>query len=1034
MTLTLKYSGDQQYQLDAIAATIDLFRDQRFSTSSFTVEESTSSAVYDAMQLELPMPGLTPNVQQGALNLNESPTIGYANHVRISDLDLLHNLHAVQAANNLPPTEARTDGRLRDFSIEMETGTGKTYVYIRTIYELNKRYGLTKFIIVVPSVAIREGVRKTFETTRKHFKDLYDSQPLDYFVYDAKNMGNVSSFATSASIEVMIINIGAFNKAFESDGDEDKSNIFHRVSEKLAGGRSPREMVAECNPIVIIDEPQSVDNTTKAKKAIESLNPLFVLRYSATLKESYNKIYELTPVDAFQQHLVKGICVDSVLAEENLNGAYVKLDSVKSEPSYSAKMTIDVLQKDGSQKRKTVTVKTGTDLYEASKENPDYRDGWIVSNIDAEEGFESVTFSNDEYFEVGQVKGDVSVALVKRAQIRRTIENHFQKQVEMQPQGVKVLSLFFIDEVAKYREYLDADSSGDTVVEDGEYAKMFDEEYRKLVTSEKWKRRFAKCGITPPEDPHMVRTGYFAQDRKTKRIKNSSGSAGTEADTDTFELIMRDKETLLSLPDESNPSTLYSFIFSHSALKEGWDNPNVFQICTLVETKDTMTKRQKIGRGLRLCVNQDGVRLHDPEANTLTVIANESYIDFANGLQKEFTKAGYRFGALAPESFTNLDMAQGAAAVPQPLGFEKSRALYKYLETSKLINKQGKVLPELKQRVEQHTLELPEEFEPVRQGIEEIILQRAANLTVKNKQEEVTIEIRDEALYSDAFQELWQRIRQRSTYRLNVDEEKLITESVKWIQRMEEITPPKVRSVRADLNIDMAGVSTDDERESLMNMSDSLQYKLPDPISALQDIVGLTRASLKRILEDSGRLDEYPIDPSAFITQVAYAISVAKTNVLAEGISYTLLPEDEWYTEQILIPHNRKGYLEQNAFQPSHIQKWLYDYVVYDSTTIEKPYALELDKVEQILVCTKLPPTFTIDTPFGPYNPDWAYVREEDDGTKRLYLVVETKGGQKGQTNTRDPERAKIDCATMHFKQITAEYPDFEYKPQSQFK
>ena len=372
MTLTLRYSGDQQYQLDAIAAAIDLFRDQRFSTSSFTVEEATSSAVYDVMQLELPVPGLTPNAQQGALNLNESPTIGYANHVRISDLDLLHNLHAVQAANNLPPTEVRTDGRLRDFSIEMETGTGKTYVYIRTIYELNKRYGLTKFIIVVPSVAIREGVRKTFETTRKHFKDLYDSQPLDYFVYDAKNMGNVSSFATSASIEVMIINIGAFNKAFESDGDEDKSNIFHRVSEKLAGGRSPREMVAECNPIVIIDEPQSVDNTTKAKKAIESLNPLFVLRYSATLKESYNKIYELTPVDAFQQHLVKGICVDSVLAEENLNGAYVKLDSVKSEPSYSAKMTIDVLQKDGSQRRKTVTVKTGTDLYEASKENPDY--------------------------------------------------------------------------------------------------------------------------------------------------------------------------------------------------------------------------------------------------------------------------------------------------------------------------------------------------------------------------------------------------------------------------------------------------------------------------------------------------------------------------------------------------------------------------------------------------------------------------------------------------------------------------------------
>lgn len=1032
MTLTLKYSGDQQYQLDAIDATINLFRDQRFSMSSFTVQETPLSLLEPNGQPQSLIATPKNEGEQWAFNFEDQAQIGYANHVRVSDLDLLHNLHAVQAANNLPPTEVRADGRLRDFSIEMETGTGKTYVYIRTIYELNKHYGLTKFIIVVPSVAIREGVRKTFETTRDHFNSLYDGQPLDFFVYDAKDMGNVSNFATSSSIEVMIINIGAFNKAFDKEGDEDKSNIFHRASEKLAGGRSPREMVAECNPIVIIDEPQSVDNTAKAKKAIESLNPLFALRYSATLKESYNKIYELTPVDAFQQHLVKGICVDSVLAEENLNGAYVKLDSVKSEPSYSAKMKIDVLQKDGSQKRKTVTVKTGTDLYEVSQENPDYRDGWIVSNIDAEEGFESVTFSNDEYFEVGQVKGDVSATLVKRAQIRRTIEDHFQKQVEMQPQGVKVLSLFFIDEVAKYREYLDSD--GETVVEDGEYAKMFDEEYRKLATSEKWKRRFAKNDITISENPRMVRTGYFAQDRKTKHFKNSSGSAGTEADTDTFELIMRDKETLLSLPDESNPSTFYSFIFSHSALKEGWDNPNVFQICTLVETKDTMTKRQKIGRGLRLCVNQEGVRLHDPEANTLTVVANESYIDFANGLQKEFTKAGYRFGTLAPESFSSIMMPQNNGAMPRPLGFERSRKLYDYLERKNLIDKQGRIQPELKQCIEQQEFELPEEFEPVRTELEEIILSRTANLPIRDKREEVTLELCDEALHSNAFQELWKRIRQRSTYQIDIDEQKLIDACVKQIKKMERITPPQIQSVRAALNIDLAGVSTDDEHESLMNMSDTSQYKLRDPISALQDIVGLTRASLKRILEDSNRLDEYPIDPNTFITQVAYAISLAKNAVLSKGISYTLLPEDEWYTEQILIPHNRKGYLHQNAFQPSHVQKWLYDYVVYDSSTIEKPYAQRLDRVDQILVCTKLPPTFTIDTPFGPYNPDWAYVREEDDGTKRLYLVVETKGGQMGQINTRTPEEAKIDCAEAHFAQIKKEYPDLEYETQSKFK
>lgn len=459
--LEFKFSSDQQHQLEAIEATCDLFRGQQFIGSVFSADSG----------------------RKGQTAIGEL-MVGHGNELRVAPGQLLDNLHAVQEEGCLPATDVLTDGRLRDFTVEMETGTGKTYVYIRSIYELNRRYGITKFVIVVPSVAIREGVLKSLQTTRRHFETLYDRTPLDYFVYDSKDMGPVGNFATSSSIQVMVINIDAFNKGLEKDGTAKEGNLFHRPSEKLTGGFSPRELVSACKPVVIIDEPQSVDNTKQAKAAIKSLNPLFVLRYSATHKQAYNMIYRLTPVDAFERHLVKGICVDSIKAEANLNGAYVRLESVKSDP-FSAKVSIDVRQADGTQKRKAVTVKTGNDLYQKSGENSDYESGWVVNNIGAAVGDEFIEFQNGEVLELGEALGDVNEEVVKRAQIRRTIEDHLARQFELWPRGVKVLSLFFIDRVDRYRVY-------EPEVHGGLYALMFEEEYAGALNS-KAPRRIAKA-------------------------------------------------------------------------------------------------------------------------------------------------------------------------------------------------------------------------------------------------------------------------------------------------------------------------------------------------------------------------------------------------------------------------------------------------------------------------------------------------------------------------------------------------------------
>ncbi len=579
--MKLTFEPNLEYQQEAIGAVVGLFEGQMLEDSDYRY----------GMQ------------EDGQFDFID----GVGNHLALTDEQILANLQKVQEQNEVPVSES-LDGM--HFSVEMETGTGKTYVYLRTIYELNSRYGFKKFVIVVPSVPIREGVLKNLQITHEHFQTLYDNIPVNYKVYDRNRISQLRGFATSDNIEILVINIDAFAK------DE---NVINKPNDKL-NGQEPIKFIQSTCPIVIVDEPQNMESE-KRSAAIANLNPLCTLRYSATHRNRYNLIYSLNPVKAYDMGLVKQIEVDSVLEENSQNNAFVELTAITAtKTKITAKITIDVNDKDGV-KRKSVAVKVGDDLYNLSNNREIYRNGFIVEGIDASNGF--VSFSNSEVLYQGQQQGGLNDEIMK-FQIRRTIEEHLNKELKLNKQGIKVLSLFFIDRVANYRSY---DAQGMPV--EGKFAVWFEEIYNELIA----KPIYQSLNKYPIEKIH---NGYFSQDKKG-RLKDTSGE--TQADDNTYNLIMKDKEVLL---DINNP---LRFIFSHTALREGWDNPNVFQICTLNETKSEMKKRQEIGRGLRLAVNQDGVRIYDKNINRLTVVANEAYNDFAKALQSELKEdCGVYFG------------------------------------------------------------------------------------------------------------------------------------------------------------------------------------------------------------------------------------------------------------------------------------------------------------------------------------------------------------------------------------------------------
>ncbi|MGL4273738.1 MAG: DEAD/DEAH box helicase family protein [Pseudomonas paracarnis] len=648
--MKLHFEPNLDYQLHAIEAVCDLFRGQEQCRTEFTV----------TMRL--------PDEAQMSLDVAQSD-LGMGNRLTLLDDELLKNLSDIQLRGGLPPSGSLTSG---DFTVEMETGTGKTYVYLRTIFELNKRYGFTKFVIVVPSVAIKEGVYKTLQITEEHFKGLYAGVPFDYFLYDSAKPGPVRNFATSANIQIMVVTVGAINK-------KDVNNLY-KESEKT-GGEKPIDLIKATRPIIIVDEPQSVDGGLegRGKEALDAMNPLCTLRYSATHVDKHHMVYRLDAVDAYERKLVKQIEVASATVEDAHNKPFVRLVKVENKRGrISAKVELDKQAAAGVQ-RVEVTVSDGDDLQQSADGRAIYAD-FRVGEINTAKGeeFMELRYPGGEVFlQPGQAHGDVDALAVQREMIRRTIKEHLDKEKHLRPLGIKVLSLFFIDAVDKYRQY---DADGQPVK--GVYAQIFEEEYRRAAKLPAYQSLFAEIDLASAAEE--VHNGYFSIDKKGGWTDTAENNAGNRENAErAYNLIMKEKEKLLSF------STPLKFIFSHSALKEGWDNPNVFQICTLRDIQTERERRQTIGRGLRLCVNQDGERVRGFEVNTLTVVATENYEQFAENLQKEIEKdTGIRFGIVEQHQFAAIAVT-GADGHAAPLGMEQSKALWEHLKAAGHIDATG---------------------------------------------------------------------------------------------------------------------------------------------------------------------------------------------------------------------------------------------------------------------------------------------------------------------------------------------------------
>ena len=994
--MKLHFEPDLDYQLQAIESVCGLFHGQETCRTEFTVTRDAAA---------------------GQMSLLEND-LGIGNRLTLLDEELLANLHAIQLRHGLAPSVSLASG---DFTVEMETGTGKTYVYLRTVFELNKRYGFTKFVIVVPSVAIKEGVYHTIDTAAEHLKGLYAGAPFDFFIYDSAKLGQVRNFATSPQIQIMVMTVGAINKfgdeqqaqteeADEAARREKSKNVMYRPSEKT-GGEKPIDLIRATRPIVIVDEPQSVEGglNGKGKKAMERMNPLCNLRYSATPKEAHHMVFKLDAVDAYERKLVKQIEVAAASVEGGHNKAYVRFIAPVSRGKsvVGAKVELDIATAHGVA-RQTVTVAPLDRLEEVTKREI-YRDHIIGQDIrDAKDDkFMELRYpGGEEYLRPGQAYGDMDALAVQRQMIHRTIKEHLDKEKRLRPQGIKVLSLFFIDAVEKYRQY---DDDGNPVK--GDYARIFEEEYRRLAKHPDYQTLFKEVDLTTAaEDVH---NGYFSIDRKkvggktVEMFKDSRGEGTTRADGDTYSLIMRDKEKLLSF------ETPLKFIFSHSALREGWDNPNVFQICALREMSSEQQRRQTIGRGLRLCVNQNGERLRGFEINTLTVIATESYEQFAEKLQKEIEdETGIRFGIVMAHQFAGVT-ASGADGQPAPLGFEQSKVLWEHLKTAGLVNAQGEVQDALRQQLKDGTLTLPEPFAAQLPQVKEILRKLAGRLEIKNADERKQVKTRQAVLQGEDFKALWERIKYKTTYRVQFNNEALLATCIQAIKAPNfAITKTRLQWRKADLAIGRSGVDAKGTVTSPPVTLDEGGIELPDILTDLQDKTQLTRRSIHRILVDSGRLDDFKRNPQQFIELAAEVINRSKRLALVDGIKYQRIGDDEYYAQELFEQEELTGYLKNMLAA----EKSVYEHVVYDSAGIERGFAEQLEKNEAVKVYAKLPGWFKVLTPLGTYNPDWA-VLVDKDGEERLYFVVETKSTL-FTDDLRYKEDAKIKCGGVHFKAL----------------
>ncbi len=864
--MILKFDPNQSFQLDAIKSIVDLFEGQPLNQSDLDFTFSDTS-----------------------LQFSET---GVGNRIVLNDEQILKNLQSVQKQNKIEHVSQKLDGK--HFSVEMETGTGKTYVYLRTIYELNKNYGFKKFVIVVPSVAIREGVIKNLQITNEHFQNLYDKTPVNFEVYDSRKVSNLRSFSTNNNIQILVINIDSFAK------DE---NIINKPNDKLTG-KKPIEFIQYTNPIVIVDEPQNIETSIR-KKAIENLNYCCTLRYSATHTKYYNLVYSLNPVQAYDLGLVKHIEVDSVVSENDFNDVFVSLERVSSTTTQTSARLRIIQNTDKGVIKKVVSVKVGDDLYKFSNYREIYKNGYIINEIDVSN--ECISLSNGDDIFVGESRGGITDEIMK-FQIEKTIEEHFRKERILQKKGIKVLSLFFIDRVANYRKY---DESGNLLK--GKFAVWFEEIFNKYTEKSAYKDLI-------PFTIKEVHNGYFAQDKKG-HFKDSQKAAKSQADIDTFKLIMKEKEKLL---DSDEP---LRFIFSHSALREGWDNPNVFQICTLNETKSELKKRQEIGRGLRLSVNQKGERIFDNNINRLTVIANESYEDFAKQLQKE-------------------------------------------IEDDCGVSFKGRI---------------------------------------KDARKEIKVNYKKGFKLDENFKEIWERIKYKTTYRVNYKSYDLIDKASREIIEIPEITKTVLKSTKTAIKYDDEGVGFDIKGSTKIYLEN--EFLIPDVLNYIQNKTGLTRSTILQILKNSDRLQDVLVNPQLFMDYVVEKINAVLNELIIDGIKYEKIGNRE-YEMHLFKDDEIKLYLDNIAYKVNNSQKTIYENYIPLDSNVEYEFAKECETRDDIEFYFKLPIWFHIKTPIGKYNPDWALIKKNET---KIYFVAETKS--EGQ-QLRKSEEQRIQCGKAHFREF----------------
>lgn len=991
----------QKFQADAAKAVVDVFAGQPYLTPSYMMDRGSGF------------------IQQSLTD--DRDFTGWSNQKIVPELSdhlILEHIQKIQRTNQIQPSsklEGRSDGF--NLTIEMETGVGKTYTYIKTMYELNRAYGWSKFIIVVPSIAIREGVYKSLQMTQEHFAEEYGKK-IRFFIYNSAQLTEIDRFASDNSINVMIINSQAFNAK-----GKDARRIYMKLDEFRS--RRPIDIIAKTNPILIIDEPQSVEGK-QTKERLKEFQPLLTLRYSATHKSDsiYNMIYRLDAMEAYNKRLVKKIAVKGITETgSTATDSYLYLEGLNlSKGDPTATLQFEVKMASGTPKKKSRVVKIGDNLYDYSGGLEEYKNGFVVKQIDGRD--DSVEFLNGIKIYAGDVIGAVDEDQLRRIQIRETILSHIQRERQLFYKGIKVLSLFFIDEVANYREY---DAAGQPV--NGKYARMFEEEYEDIV---------GNLQLSIGEDEYIkylnsikaskTHAGYFSVDGKGKMINSKVGRKETTSDdVSAYELIMKNKELLLDRDPKKSP---VRFIFSHSALREGWDNPNVFQICTLKQSSSDVRKRQEVGRGLRLCVNQDGERM-DTNAlgndvhnvNVLTVIASESYDSFAKGLQTEMADAvADRPRAVTVDLFVGK-VIKDDKGNEQVIDQDTASAIHYDMIVNGYIDRKGVLTDKYYEDKANGEIKVAEEVADSAASVIEIVdsIYDARSMQPENaRSNNVELQVDEDKLAMPEFKALWSKINSKSVYVVNFDTDELIRKSIASLDS-------KLRVSKIYFRVESGAMDTIKSKEELVSgasfvKEESASYGVTitansnvkyDLIGKLVDETGLTRKAVIAILQGIKPFvfDQFKDNPEEFIVKAAALINDEKATAIIEHITYDVL--DEHYGMDVFTDPTIKGKLGVNAMKA---KKHLYDHIVYDSSN-ERDFATDLDTNTDVAVYVKLPDGFYISTPVGHYNPDWAIAFYEGK-VKHIYFVAETKGSMSSM-QLRLIEESKIHCAREHFKAIS---------------